>query len=619
MLMRRRIKAAAKYALRRIDIKANRRELHGAVDYAGWVTDGMLAATGWIQMDPGAALCALATLDGRTVPLKVHYTSFFRPDVPTPDGGKVLIIQPLTAELLRQPNGNLVLSTESGTLTIAFDAITKVLTDLPNALASGLGWLDSKTRAGIFQFITSVLVDNRENIDSLQANTRLLAVRDSLRAELRVEGRLPSLHIDKLLAIDERSFYLRGWVHDPESTISHLAVISPTGHRLPIQDRLFRHRRSDVERVYGVSSNTRPVGFAGYIEMAQEIRISSGWNVEMLNDAGELTQVIAPTVVRNLVSVRDNVLQDLALEPPFSEALIKNHIFPVLSKLQERHNKLTEADCVYDYGAAKESPQVSILIPLYRRIDFLEQQMAQFCHDPEIGECEIIYLLDSPEMAQDLAEFALQIYRLYRISFRVVVLNQNAGFSAVNNLGSALARGRLLLLMNSDVLPDKPGWLGKMTAFYDSTPKIGALGSKLLYEDDSLQHAGLYFVRPLGSSVWGNQHYFKGLHRHLPTANLTRQVPSVTAACLMIDRKLYQKIGGLRGFYVQGDYEDSDLCLRLLEAGYENWYLPEVELYHLEGQSYPSVERRFASRYNAWLHTHLWNDRIESIMAHYGT
>jgi GT2 family glycosyltransferase len=96
-------------------------------------------------------------------------------------------------------------------------------------------------------------------------------------------------------------------------------------------------------------------------------------------------------------------------------------------------------------------------------------------------------------------------------------------------------------------------------------------------------------------------------------------VPAVTAACLMINRDLYQEMGGLRGAYVQGDYEDSDLCLRLLEAGYENWYLPEVELYHLEGQSYLSSERRLASRYNAWLHTELWNERIESVMRCYGT
>jgi len=75
----------------------------------------------------------------------------------------------------------------------------------------------------------------------------------------------------------------------------------------------------------------------------------------------------------------------------------------------------------------------------------------------------------------------------------------------------------------------------------------------------------------------------------------------------------------LPGIYVHGDYEDSDLCLRLIEAGYENWYLPEVELYHLEGQSYLSSERWLTSRYNAWLHTQLWNDQIEKAMARYGT
>lgn len=622
--MRQRIKVAAKGALRRIGVKVNRqvselgrRELGGAVDYAAWLTDGILATTGWIQMDPGGALSARATIDGRTVPLKVHYTSFSRPDVSTAEGGKVLIIQPLNAELLRQPNGHLFLITERGTLKIAFIALTKALTDLPNALASGLGWLDNKSRAGILNFIATALADSRENIDSFQANTRLLAARDALRAELRAEGRLPRLHVDALLAIDETSLYLRGWMQDPEAKITQLEVISPEGHRAAVQDRLLRHRRADVEKVYGSSSNTRPIGFAGHIEIAQGSRLSSGWKVEMQNAAGEMTQFLAPTVVRDLISVRDSVLQDLALEPPFSDALIRNCIFPLLSKLQERHNRMTTAEDVYDYGKLNSSPEVSIIVPLFRRIDFLEQQMAQFCHDPEINQCEIVYLLDSPEMAQELTEFALQIFRLYRIPFRVVVLNQNAGFAGVNNVGSSLARGKLLLLLNSDVLPDKAGWLGKMTGFYNSMPKIGALGPKLLYEDDSLQHAGLYFNRPYGSMVWGNQHYFKGLHRRFPAANVTRQLPAVTAACLMIDRNLYKQMNGLRGIYIQGDYEDSDLCLRLLEAGYENWYLPEVELYHLEGQSYPSAERRMASRYNAWVHTHLWNEQIESIMARY--
>ncbi|HEY3020353.1 MAG TPA: hypothetical protein VGJ32_09175, partial [Solirubrobacteraceae bacterium] len=90
--------------------------------------------------------------------------------------------------------------------------------------------------------------------------------------------------------------------------------------------------------------------------------------------------------------------------------------------------------------------------------------------------------------------------------------------------------------------------------------------------------------------------------------------PAVTAACLMTDRALFERMGGLRQIYVQGDYEDTDFCLRLRQAGLACWYLPEVELYHLEGQSYPSATRELSSAYNRWLHTRLWNAEIESAM-----
>jgi GT2 family glycosyltransferase len=89
----------------------------------------------------------------------------------------------------------------------------------------------------------------------------------------------------------------------------------------------------------------------------------------------------------------------------------------------------------------------------------------------------------------------------------------------------------------------------------------------------------------------------------------------VTAACLLTSSDLYRKLGGLRSIYIQGDYEDSDLCLRLREAGYETWYLPEVELYHLEGRSYDTSARQTNARYNSWLHTRLWGEQIEEVMS----
>ena len=454
-------------------------EIEGAVDYAAWITEGVLIATGWIQIESGTSLSANAIIDGGTLPLRVSYTSYSRPDVSAPQGGKVLMIQRLNAEMLGEPKGILLLNADGGRLLIEFSTLRKKMTDLSTALASGLGWLDIKTRTGILEFIGSVLTDGRQNSDSLPLNKSLLTARDALHVELKLEGRLPALHIEALMAVDEKSYYLRGWMHDTESKITHLTLISPDGQRIELYDSLIRHRRNDIENVYGGSLNVRPVGFAGCFEMAETSRLSSGWKVEMRNAAGEVTQVPAPSLVRDLVSVRDTVLQDLALEPNRSDALIRNYIFPVITKLQERHGKMTVAETVYDFGKREQSPEVSIIIPLYRRIDFLEHQMAQFCHDPEIDKHDIIYVLDSPELAQELADLALQLFQLYRIPFRVVVLNQNAGFSGVNNVGGSLAHGRLLLLLNSDVLPDKPGWLGNMKAFYDSTPKIGALGTKI--------------------------------------------------------------------------------------------------------------------------------------------
>ena len=75
----------------------------------------------------------------------------------------------------------------------------------------------------------------------------------------------------------------------------------------------------------------------------------------------------------------------------------------------------------------------------------------------------------------------------------------------------------------------------------------------------------------------------------------------------------FDEVGGLREDYVQGGFEDSDFCLRLIEADYDNWYLAGAELYHLEAQSFP-ISLRSTNAYNAWLQTHTWNDRINQLM-----
>jgi GT2 family glycosyltransferase len=82
----------------------------------------------------------------------------------------------------------------------------------------------------------------------------------------------------------------------------------------------------------------------------------------------------------------------------------------------------------------------------------------------------------------------------------------------------------------------------------------------------------------------------------------------------MLIADLYERVGGLQGDYVQGDFEDSDLCLRLSAAGHEHWYAAHIELYHLEGQSYPTPVRVLNGEFNRWLHSHQWAGLINEVM-----
>jgi GT2 family glycosyltransferase len=281
--------------------------------------------------------------------------------------------------------------------------------------------------------------------------------------------------------------------------------------------------------------------------------------------------------------------------------------------MQELVQEKLRISSVVEHGDPVESPRFSLIVPLYRRVDYLELQLAEFADDPDFEHVDLVYVLDSPEQEEEVRHVSAHLFPIYRRPFRVAVLEQNVGFAGANNAGASIARAPLLLLMNSDVLPTATGWLERMRSFYESKDSIGALGPKLLYDDDSIQHAGMYYYRPPGSPYWQDAHFFKGLHSTFPDANVARPTPVVSGACMMIAKELYDKTG-LRGIHVRGDYEDNDLCLRLLEAGLQNWYTPDAELYHLEAQSYSGDSRMRANRYNMWLHNRLWGERIDELM-----
>jgi O-antigen biosynthesis protein len=478
--------------------------------------------------------------------------------------------------------------------------------------------LDQGAQADLFDFVlTTVLADlAKPGAATLAGSLRLLRDRFSRPLpELPADAPGgPVITVDTITAIDDRSFWFGGWSRDPDGTLMALEVVSPEGQRARLLEDAYRFTRPDVQEALssaGIPSEEKH-GFAKYVDLASPSPLSDGWMWELRTPTGTGFRGAAPAVIRD-PQVALRVITELAPDELDVGDMRRDHGHAALQRLQARTSRSTRIDSDIQYGERPESPDVSIVVPLYRRIDFLEHQVVQFWQDPELCTSELIYVLDSPELAEPLTRLAAGLHDLYGLSFRVVTLNRNAGYSTANNIGASLARGRLLLLLNSDVLPSEPGWLGRMLQFHDATPDIGALGPKLLYEDDSIQHAGMYFQRDSRTGYWENRHYSKGFSRFMPAASVSRPVPAVTGACLMVERALWEGLGGLRDAYVQGGYEDSDLCLRLLDAGRQNWYLGSVELYHLEAQSF-RIDARGANRYNAWLQTHLWDQRIEDVM-----
>jgi GT2 family glycosyltransferase len=493
----------------------------------------------------------------------------------------------------------------------------EVSSELKGLIRDELAPLDTEHREAILATLAGATGLGGQG--SFELSRSLHAIREVLRERLPrcavSEDQPFGLAVEEVLRVDGSTFWINGWVHDEDGR-GEVAVVSPEGARASLTDVAYRYLRPDVVQFYaGLGGDrSRKHGFTACVSLPAASRLAEGWIAELHTSDGIQVEIQCPTAVSEPQAVRATILGELGSRGAVGGELAERHGRPALTRLQERIAAESEVDSVDVYGSPPATPAVSVVVPLYKRLDFVEHQLLQFSRDPDFDEVELIYVLDSVEQKDELAKQAQQLFALYGLPFRVVNPTAGAGFAGANKHGIGLAQADRLLLLNSDVIPDRPGWIGAMREFYERTPKIGALGPKLLYEDDSLQHAGLYFHREAGSRLWSNAHCFKGLHRTFPAANVARPVPAVTAACMMIDRELYEEAGGLPLHYVQGDYEDSELCLRLAEAGRENWYLPTVELYHLEGQSYVPDARRVPSEYNMWLHSQLHGEQIKTIM-----
>jgi len=162
---------------------------------------------------------------------------------------------------------------------------------------------------------------------------------------------------------------------------------------------------------------------------------------------------------------------------------------------------------------------------------------------------------------------------------RVLRNDQNHGFAVACNQGAAIARGEYLLFLNNDTIP-RAGWLRPLIQTLQTDAKIGIAGSKLIYPQSGLiQHAGVA-VDPDGNPF----NMYRLFPADLPEANVSRVMPGVTGASMLMRTRQFLELGGFDQRYLNG-YEDVELCLRARRVGLASYYCHTSEFVHFESMT----------------------------------
>ncbi|CDC30940.1 glycosyltransferase group 2 family protein [Faecalibacterium sp. CAG:82] len=247
-----------------------------------------------------------------------------------------------------------------------------------------------------------------------------------------------------------------------------------------------------------------------------------------------------------------------------------------------------------DYTMAHPG-RVSILIPTCDHIRDLETCVESIYARTTYPDFEILLIENNSKEEQTFRSYE-RMQKEHPDTLKVLTW-QGKGFnySALNNFGARYATGEYLLLLNNDTEVITPGWLEEMV-MYAQQKRVGCVGAKLLYPDDTIQHAGVGFG--IGG-VAGHLHkYFPATSDgYMGRLNYVQDVYGDTAACLLIRKEIYDEVHGLDESYAVA-FNDVDFCVRVREAGYTNVFTPFAQLYHYESKSRgmednPEKQKRF--------------------------
>ena len=260
------------------------------------------------------------------------------------------------------------------------------------------------------------------------------------------------------------------------------------------------------------------------------------------------------------------------------------------------------------YPVPEPAPLVSVIVATRDRLELLSQTVAGLLNETDYAPLEII-IVDNLSKNTATLKYLREIQKDPRV--KVVEYADTFNYSAINNLGVGESSGKVIALINNDIKVISPGWLKEMVS-HALRPGIGAVGAKLLYPDDTVQHAGVI----LGvKGVAGHAHKLipRNSPGYLNRAMIIQNLSAVTGACMVLRRAVFEELGGLDEVNLTVAFNDVDFCMRILENNYRIVWTPYAELYHLESASRGRDDTqenapRFSKEIKYMMH--VWKDRL---------
>ena len=224
-------------------------------------------------------------------------------------------------------------------------------------------------------------------------------------------------------------------------------------------------------------------------------------------------------------------------------------------------------------------PKVSIIIPNKDEISTLKKCIKSIEEKSTYKNYEII-IVENNSTKKSTFKYYDELQKNEKIE--IIKWEKEFNYSAINNFGVRHATGEYILLLNNDIEVITKNWIEEML-MHAQRKEVGAVGAKLYYPDNSVQHCGV--ILGVGGIA---DHLGKEASRydvgHLGRLAVTQNLSAVTAACMMMRKSVFEEVGGLSEDFVVA-YNDVDLCMKIREKGYLIVLNPFAELYHYESKS----------------------------------